>query len=40
MGGASVERVKQIASNLKAEIILQHEARDVEKLPIFPASAK
>jgi hypothetical protein len=37
---ASIERVKQIASNLKAEIVIQHDARDVQKLPIFPASAK
>ncbi|HEY1243433.1 MAG TPA: N-acyl homoserine lactonase family protein [Hyphomicrobiaceae bacterium] len=37
---ASIERIKQIASNLKAEIVIQHDARDVEKLPIFPASAK
>ncbi|MBO0764573.1 MAG: N-acyl homoserine lactonase family protein [Hyphomicrobiaceae bacterium] len=37
---ASIERIKQIASNLKAEIIIQHDARDVDKLPIFPASAK
>jgi N-acyl homoserine lactone hydrolase len=37
---ASVERIKQIATNLKATIIIQHDARDVEKLPAFPASAK
>jgi N-acyl homoserine lactone hydrolase len=37
---ASIERIKQIASNLKATIIIQHDARDVEKLPVFPASAK
>ena len=37
---ASMERIKQIASNLKATIIIQHDARDVEKLPAFPASAK
>lgn len=37
---ASIERVKQIASNLKATVIIQHDARDVGKLPAFPAAAK
>jgi len=37
---ASLERIKKIATNLKATIIIQHDARDVEKLPVFPASAK
>jgi hypothetical protein len=37
---ASMERIKQIAGNLKAKVIIQHDARDVEKLPAFPASAK
>jgi len=37
---ASVERIKKIASNLKATLIIQHDARDVGKLPAFPASAK
>jgi N-acyl homoserine lactone hydrolase len=37
---ASVERIKKIAANLKATVILQHDARDVDKLPAFPASAK
>ena len=37
---ASVERIKKIAANLKATIIIQHDARDIEKLPAFPASAK
>ena len=36
---ASIERLKKIASNLKAEVIIQHDARDVEKLPVFPAFA-
>jgi hypothetical protein len=30
----------QIAANLKATVIIQHDERDVGKLPIFPASAK
>jgi N-acyl homoserine lactone hydrolase len=37
---ASLERIKKIASNLKATVIIQHDARDVDKLPVFPASAK
>jgi N-acyl homoserine lactone hydrolase len=37
---ASMERIKSIASNLKGKVIIQHDARDVEKLPAFPASAK
>jgi N-acyl homoserine lactone hydrolase len=37
---ASLERIKKIAANLKATVIIQHDARDVEKLPVFPAMAK
>jgi len=37
---ASVERIKKIASHLKATVIIQHDARDIDKLPAFPASAK
>jgi N-acyl homoserine lactone hydrolase len=37
---ASLERLKKIADNLKATIVIQHDARDVDKLPAFPASAK
>jgi hypothetical protein len=37
---ASMERIKKIAENLKAKVIIQHDARDIEKLPAFPASAK
>jgi hypothetical protein len=37
---ASIDRVKQIAENLKATVIIQHDPRDVDKLPAFPASAK
>jgi glyoxylase-like metal-dependent hydrolase (beta-lactamase superfamily II) len=36
---ASFDRVKQIAVNLKATVIIQHDPRDVDKLPAFPASA-
>jgi N-acyl homoserine lactone hydrolase len=37
---ASIERIKKIAANLKATVIIQHDARDIEKLPVFPAAAK
>ena len=37
---ASIERLKGIAQNLKAKVIIQHDARDVDKLPVFPAFAK
>jgi N-acyl homoserine lactone hydrolase len=37
---ASIERIKKIASNLKATLIIQHDARDIEKLPVFPTFAK
>ena len=37
---ASIERMKQIAANLKATVIIQHDMRDIGKLPAFPAAAK
>jgi len=37
---ASLERFKAIAKNMKATVIIQHDARDIGKLPAFPASAK
>jgi N-acyl homoserine lactone hydrolase len=37
---ASLERLKKIAANFNATVIIQHDARDVEKLPAFPAAAK
>jgi|SRR5581483_256296 len=37
---ASIDRFKKIAANLKATVIIQHDQRDVNKLPAFPASAK
>jgi glyoxylase-like metal-dependent hydrolase (beta-lactamase superfamily II) len=37
---ASIDRFKQIAKNLKATVIIQHDQRDVPKLPTFPAAAK
>jgi N-acyl homoserine lactone hydrolase len=37
---ASFDRFKQIAKNLKATVIIQHDPRDIDKLPAFPAAAK
>jgi hypothetical protein len=37
---ASLDRFKQLAANLHAAVIIQHDARDIGKLPVFPASAK
>ncbi|HSS27072.1 MAG TPA: N-acyl homoserine lactonase family protein, partial [Usitatibacter sp.] len=37
---ASIERIKKIAHNMKATLVIQHDARDVSKLPVAPESAK
>src|ERR1051325_4158313 len=37
---ASMERMKEIAKRLNAKVIIQHDARDIDKLPAFPAAAK
>jgi N-acyl homoserine lactone hydrolase len=37
---ASLDRIKQIEKNLKATVIIQHDPRDIDKLPAFPAAAK
>jgi N-acyl homoserine lactone hydrolase len=37
---ASLQRLKKMAANLKGTIIIQHDARDVDKLPVFPEFAK
>jgi glyoxylase-like metal-dependent hydrolase (beta-lactamase superfamily II) len=36
---ASMDRFDRIAANLKAKVIIQHEARDIGKLPAFPEAA-
>lgn len=36
---ASLDRFRKIAANLGAEVIIQHDPRDVAKLPVFPAFA-
>jgi glyoxylase-like metal-dependent hydrolase (beta-lactamase superfamily II) len=37
---ASLDRFKKVAQNLKATVIIQHDPRDLGKLPAFPAAAK
>ena len=37
---ASIQRIKQIEKNLKATVIIQHDPRDIGKLPAFPNAAK
>ena len=37
---ASIERLKKLAANLKATVIIQHDKRDIDKLPAFPAAAQ
>ena len=37
---ASMDRIKKLAAAHKATVIIQHDARDIEKLPVFPAFAK
>ena len=37
---ASLDRFKKIAANLRATVILQHDGRDIGKLPAFPAAAR
>ena len=37
---ASLERFKKIAANLNAKVIIQHDVRDIGKLPAFPNAAK
>jgi hypothetical protein len=34
-----IERLRKIATNFKATVIIQHDARDIDKLPVFPESA-
>jgi N-acyl homoserine lactone hydrolase len=33
-----LRRFKKIAENLKATVILQHDGRDIGRLPAFPAA--
>ena len=37
---ASIQRMQEIQKNLKATLIIQHDPRDIDKLPAFPAAAR
>ena len=37
---ASLDRFKEIAGNLDATVIIQHDPRDIAKLPVYPAFAE
>jgi N-acyl homoserine lactone hydrolase len=37
---SSIDRIKQIEKNLKATVIIQHDPRDIGKLPAFPNAAR
>ena len=37
---ASIQRIKHMQKNLKATLIIQHDPRDIGKLPAFPTAAK
>lgn len=37
---ASLDRFKEIARNLRATVIIQHDPRDIGKLPAFPDAAR
>ena len=37
---ASLDRIKKLVANMKATFVIQHDARDVSKLPVAPESAK
>jgi N-acyl homoserine lactone hydrolase len=37
---ASLDRIKKIVAGAKATVVIQHDPRDLDKLPVFPASAK
>ena len=37
---ASMDRIQKVVSNLKATLVIQHEASDIGKLPTFPSSAQ
>jgi glyoxylase-like metal-dependent hydrolase (beta-lactamase superfamily II) len=37
---ASLDRFRKLAKNIKATVIIQHDPRDVAKLPVFPEFAR
>ena len=36
---ASIDRIRKLSANINATIIIQHDARDIAKLPTFPSAA-
>lgn len=37
---ASMARLEEVAANLNATLVIQHDAADIAKLPAFPQNAK
>jgi glyoxylase-like metal-dependent hydrolase (beta-lactamase superfamily II) len=37
---ASMDRIRKLAANIHAKVVIQHEAEDIAKLPAFPAAAQ
>ena len=37
---ASMDRIRKLLANTKGTLIIQHDARDIQKLPAFPAAAR
>jgi glyoxylase-like metal-dependent hydrolase (beta-lactamase superfamily II) len=37
---ASMDRIRKLLANTKGTLIIQHDARDIQKLPAFPAGAR
>lgn len=37
---ASMDRIRKLAANLNATVVIQHDARDMAKLPAYPTAAE
>ncbi|HEX2828269.1 MAG TPA: N-acyl homoserine lactonase family protein [Burkholderiales bacterium] len=37
---ASIDRIRKLLANAKGTLVIQHDARDIQKLPAFPAAAR
>ena len=37
---ASIDRIKRLLANTKGTLVIQHDARDIQRLPAFPVAAK
>jgi hypothetical protein len=35
-----MDRIRKLLANTKGTLIIQHDARDIQKLPAFPAGAR